>query len=58
MDHDLFYILALTTLYPLFQKSDIFKLYPSGLTEEKLLEKAKIYLGERYEYLLYLLDDL
>jgi len=58
MDHDLFYILVLTTLYPLFQKSDIFQLYPSGLTEENLLEKAKIYLGERYEYLLYLLDDL
>jgi hypothetical protein len=56
MDHDLFYILAMTSLYPLFRKSDIFRLYPSSLTLEDLMKKAEVYLGERYEYFLYLLD--
>ncbi|AFY40092.1 hypothetical protein Lepto7376_3946 [[Leptolyngbya] sp. PCC 7376] len=57
MDHDLFYILAMTILYPLFQKSDVFKLYPSSLTEGDLMKKAKNYLGDRHEYFLYLLED-
>ena len=56
MDHDLFYILAMTSLYPLFRNSDIFRLYPSSLSWEDLMKKAEVYLGERYEYLLYLLE--
>ena len=56
MDHDLFYILAMTSLYPLFRESAIFRMYPSSLTEEDLMKKAEVYLGERYEYFLYLLD--
>ncbi|MDJ0617627.1 MAG: hypothetical protein QNJ63_12930 [Calothrix sp. MO_192.B10] len=55
MDHDLFYILAMTMLYPLFCESDVFALYPSNLTLEQLMKKAEIYLGDRYEYFLYLL---
>lgn len=56
MDHDLFYILAMTSLYPLFRNSEIFRLYPSSLTEKDLMQKAEVYLGERYEYFLYLLE--
>ncbi|MEQ9487287.1 SET domain-containing protein [Coleofasciculus sp. F4-SAH-05] len=57
MDHDLFYILAMTSLYPLFHQSDIFHQYPSNLTLENLIQKAELYLGERYEYFLYLFDE-
>lgn len=55
MDHDLFYILTISTLYPLFQQSQLSKRYPSNLTEDDLLQMAQRYLGERYEYLEYLL---
>lgn len=55
MDHDLFYILTMTSLYPLFRNSDIFPLYPSSLTVAELMKKAEVYLGDRYEYFLYLL---
>jgi len=54
MDHDLFYILAMTILYPLFQSSDVYSLYPSNLELQDLRQKAKVYLGDRYEYFLYL----
>ncbi|MEQ9370106.1 MAG: hypothetical protein RIG63_13970 [Coleofasciculus chthonoplastes F3-SA18-01] len=57
MDHDLFYILAMTSLYPLFRQSDIFHQYPSNLTMENLMQKAQVYLGERYDYFLYLFDE-
>ena len=55
MDHDLFYILSMTMLYPLFQRSDIFELYPSKISYDDLLHKAKGYLGDRYEYFQYLM---
>jgi hypothetical protein len=56
MDHDLFYILAITSLYPLFQNSDLACQYPSSLTQEQLMQMAERYLGERYEYFEYLLN--
>jgi hypothetical protein len=55
MDHDLFYILAITALYPFFQKSALSKQYPFDLSQADLMAKAERYLGERYEYLEYLL---
>jgi len=56
MDHDLFYILSITSLFNMFSESDLAKQYPSTLTLEKLMEKAKNYLGERYDCFLYLLN--
>ncbi|MEN8219987.1 MAG: SET domain-containing protein [Pseudomonadota bacterium] len=56
MEHDLFYILAITSLYPIFQDSDLARQYPSSLTQEQLMQMAKRYLGERYEYFEYLLN--
>ena len=58
MDHDLFYIVAMTNLYPFFCESDVFRLYPSNLSLEQLMKKAEVYLGERYEYFLYLLNRI
>jgi len=55
MDHDLFYILAISTLYPLFEKSALSKQFTFNLTQDELMEKAERYLGERYAYLEYLL---
>jgi len=57
MDHDLFYLLAMSSIYPLFCESDLAHLYPSEINMDKLLKKAETYLGERYEYFLYLLKD-
>ena len=56
MDHDLFYILTITLAFPLFKRSRLSDLYPSNLTMEDMLEKAKVFLGDRYEYFLYLLN--
>lgn len=55
MDHDLFYILAITMLYPFYEASALGQRYPADLTLEDLLAKAERYLGERFEYLEYLL---
>ncbi len=55
MEDDLFYILSITSLYPLLCNSDLALLYPCHLTTEQLMKKAESYLGERFEHLLYLL---
>ncbi len=56
MEEDLFYILSITSLYPLFCNSDLALLYPCHLTTEQLMKNAESYLGERFEQLLYLLS--
>jgi hypothetical protein len=55
MEEDLFYILAITSLYPLYCNSDLALLYPSYLSHEQLMKKAESYLCERFEHLSYLL---
>ena len=57
MDHDLLYLLSMTMLYPLFQASDIFEQYPSDISYDDLIEKVNVYLGDRYEYFQYLLNN-
>jgi len=58
MDHLLFYVLAMTLLFPIFKESDLLQVYPSNLTMKEQLKKAKAYLnGEQHEYFLYLLND-
>ena len=58
MDHDLFFILAITCLFPMFNESKLARQHPSDLSSKKLMKKAENYLGERYEYFLYLLGEL
>lgn len=55
MDHDIFYIMTLTLLQPLFARSDIGKKYPSHLTEGDMWGKAERYLGDRFQYFTYLM---
>ncbi|KPA13866.1 hypothetical protein MHK_005928 [Candidatus Magnetomorum sp. HK-1] len=58
MDHLLFYVLAMTLLFPIFKESDLLQVYPSNLTMKEQLKKAKAYLnGEQHEYFLYILND-
>jgi hypothetical protein len=57
MDYDLFYILALTSLQPLLAKSDIGQKYPSQPTREEMWRKAERFLGERFEYFVYLMGE-
>nr|VFJ48426.1 MAG: hypothetical protein BECKFM1743C_GA0114222_100597 [Candidatus Kentron sp. FM]VFJ50130.1 MAG: hypothetical protein BECKFM1743A_GA0114220_100806 [Candidatus Kentron sp. FM]VFK08087.1 MAG: hypothetical protein BECKFM1743B_GA0114221_100597 [Candidatus Kentron sp. FM] len=54
MDHDLFYILTIGLLYPLFEKDVLAAKFPFDLSQDALMAKAERYLGERYEYLAYL----
>ena len=55
MDHDLFYILALTSLRPLFERSGVGRKYPSQITDNDMWRKAERFLGERFEYFVYLM---
>lgn len=55
MDHDLFNVLALTLLQPLFARSEVGKKYPNDVTQQEMCAKAERFLGERYEYFEYLL---
>lgn len=56
MSHDLFYALTVTLLFPVFEKSELGRQYPSDLTMDKLLKRAERYLQDRYEYFMYLLQ--
>ncbi len=56
MDHDLFNILALTSLQPLFAKTEIGKKYAADIiSENDMFKKAEHFLGGRYEYFNYLM---
>ncbi|GEM_PF-1632148 len=50
LDHDMFYILAMTELFPLFRESEVFARYPSALSLDSLRGMAQRFLGERYAY--------
>jgi hypothetical protein len=56
MDHDLFYIVALTCLRPLFERSPVGRKYPSTITEADMWGKAERFLGERMEYFAWLMN--
>lgn len=49
MDHDLFYVLTITSLFPFYRDSNLAATYTSDLTVDELLDKAERYLGDRYE---------
>ena len=56
MEHDLFYILIMTSLFPFFRESDIGQKYGDCPSDELLMQRAKDYLGDRYEYFVYLMN--
>jgi len=56
MDHDLFFVLAIISLYPLFEECDLGARYAdNSITEKSLMSKAERYLADRTAYLEYLL---
>lgn len=55
MDHDLFYILALTLLRPLFERSAVGRKYPSDITDDEMWGKAERFLGNRFQYFAWLM---
>ena len=57
MDDEVFFTLALLNLYSLYCESDLHSSYPCTLTFGELREHAQIFLGEKYEYVKYLLAD-
>lgn len=57
MDHDLFYVLSMILLFPIFESSDLGRMYPSDLTQEILLERAGNFLGDRFGYLQFLMGN-
>ena len=57
MDHDMFYILALTLLRPFFERSAVGRKYPSDITDAQMWGKAERFLGDRFEYFAYLMGE-
>jgi hypothetical protein len=57
MDDDIFFTLSMLNLFPLYGESDLTSLYPSESTLDDLREHAQEFLGERYQYVSYLLGD-
>jgi hypothetical protein len=55
MDHDLFYVLGMTCLQPLFERTPVGRKYPGALSEKDMWGKAERYLGNRFEYFNYLM---
>ena len=55
MDFDFFVVLAITVLHPLVNVSNLAQLYPAKFDRNELMDKAKSYLGEDYDYFHYLL---
>lgn len=56
MSHDLFYILAITLLFPVLSESELGRQYASDIDLAELRQRAERYLQDRYEYLTYLLQ--
>jgi hypothetical protein len=57
MDDEIFFTLSMLNLFPLYGESDLNSLYPTDCTLSDLEERAQEYLGERYQYVKYLLTD-
>jgi hypothetical protein len=57
MDDDIFFTLSMLSLFPLYCESDLNSFYPSEFTLGDLRERARVFLGERYQYISYLLAD-
>ena len=57
MEHDFFYILVITLIFPIFVTSPLGKQYHAHLlSNESLLNKAARYLGDRYAYFQYCIN--
>ena len=57
MEDDIFFTLSMLNLFPHYYGSDLNSLYPTELDLGDLEERAQAFLGERYQYVGYLLAD-
>jgi hypothetical protein len=57
MDDEIFFTISMLNLFPLYGESDLNTFYPSESTLDDLREHAQAFLGERYQYVSYLLAD-
>ena len=55
MSHDLFYVLTVTLLFPLFERTALGQQYGSSVDLPGLMARAERYLQDRYQYFTYLL---
>ena len=56
MDDDIFFSLSMLNLFPLYSGSDLNSLYPTEFTLADLEERARPFLGEKYQYVRHLLS--
>ena len=57
MDDEIFFTLSMLNLFPLYGESDLNSFFPFVCTLSDLEERAQVFLGERYQYVKYLLTD-
>lgn len=57
IDDPTFYTLSVLNLFPLYCESDLNAVYPAECSMDDLMERAQAFLGERYQYLSFLLAD-
>jgi hypothetical protein len=58
VERDLFFVIAITCLFPVYCTSDLQQLYPTTLTYQNILEKAHKFLPHRsWQYFLFVLND-
>ena len=57
MDDEIFFTLSMLNLFPLYGESDLNSFCPTDCTLGDLEERAQAFLGDRYQYVSYLLTD-
>jgi hypothetical protein len=57
MDDQIFFTLSMLILFPLYGESDLNSFCPTDCTLGDLEERAQAFLGDRYQYVSYLLTD-
>ena len=57
MDDDIFFTLSILNLFPLYCQSDLNSIYPTECTSGDLHKYAQAFLGEKYQYLSFLLAE-
>jgi len=58
VDDEIFFTLSLLNLFPLYEESDLNSIYPSEFSMDDLKERSSVFLGERHQYVDYLLADI
>ena len=57
VDDEIFFTLSLLNLFTLYEESDLNSIYPCECTIDDLKERSSVFLGERHQYVDYLLAN-